>query len=205
MDYIPLFETPIQAVQIDGTELLNAILAKQFVRESCSKSGIERINNGVCHSIPDLCTRPDPAIKDLMEVILDCVQMSLGEMAQRKETSMVSKYEFGLQAWATVMNKGDYTTPHDHAESHLSGVYYLDAGDADMTKHADSGLLAFLDPRGSLPPIPGLELFPSTFTVKPSTGVMVLFPGFLTHYVQAYCGNKPRVSVAFNVRMELLP
>jgi len=205
MDYLALFASPILVAQIDETEALNQSLTEQFVAESQDQLGIRRSNVGGWHSFQNLSTREDPLLQELMEMLVEGVQVGLGEFALRRGVDAWPEFRFGLQAWAMVMNDGDYTIPHDHSEAHISGVYYLDAGDADRERHPNSGLLAFQDPRGGLPHIPGVELYPSTFTVEPKTGVLVIFPSFLTHYVHPYRGTKPRVSVSFNARLEPVP
>ena len=51
--------------------------------------------------------------------------------------------------------------------------------------------------------MPGLEnLLGTTFTVLPRTGRLVVFPGWLLHYVHAYRGQRPRVSISCNVVFE---
>jgi len=101
-----------------------------------------------------------------------------------------------------VMRNGHYTIPHDHAEVHWATVYYADAGDADEAADPESGLLALVDPRHGARPIPGLDLVGTTFTVLPRTGRLVVFPGWLLHYVHSYRGQRPRVSISCNVILE---
>jgi len=50
--------------------------------------------------------------------------------------------------------------------------------------------------------VAGREINPSTFTIRPRTGMLVIFPGWLQHYVHPYRGGRPRVSLSFNVRLE---
>jgi uncharacterized protein (TIGR02466 family) len=111
-------------------------------------------------------------------------------------------FRYGVQAWAMIMGDGDYTILHDHGNAHWSSVYYVDAGDADPERHAQSGLLAFVDPRRGGRPIPALELSASTFTVAPRTGALAIFPGYLQHYVHAYRGTRPRISISANLVLE---
>jgi uncharacterized protein (TIGR02466 family) len=101
--------------------------------------------------------------------------------------------------WAMVMRDGDYTIPHTHADSHWATVYYSDAGDADEAAHHESGVIHFIDPRSGFLPIPGLDMTGGDFVVSPKTGQMLVFPGWLQHYVHSYRGSRPRVSIACNV------
>jgi hypothetical protein len=48
-----------------------------------------------------------------------------------------------------------------------------------------------------------LDLVGTTFTAKASTGRLYVFPGWLFHYVHAYRGQRPRVSVSCNITFEL--
>ena len=86
---------------------------------------------------------------------------------------------------------------HDHGEAHWSTSYYVDAGDADLEHTPESGALAVLDPRRGGRPIPGLESG-ATFTIRPRTGVLVVFPGWLQHYVHPYRGTRPASLIACN-------
>jgi hypothetical protein len=101
-----------------------------------------------------------------------------------------------------VMRSGDDTILHDHSEVHWGTVYYADAGDADEAAHPASGMLALVDPRQGGRPMPGLELIGTTFTVQARTGRLVVFPGWLRHYVYMYRGQRPRVSTSCNLVFE---
>jgi len=109
---------------------------------------------------------------------------------------------YGAQAWAMVMRDGDHTVLHEHGEAHWSAAYYADAGDADPARHPTSGVLGFVDPRRGGRSLPGLESG-TTFEVRPRSGMLVVFPGWLQHYVSPYRGTRPRVTVSCNVTVEM--
>ena len=106
----------------------------------------------------------------------------------------------GAGAWANVLCAGDHVTPHTHAEAVWSAVWYVDAGDSD---EAHGGLLALRDPRAGAGAI-GAPLAPgehaAVVTVAPRTGLLVVFPAWLVHWVTPYRGARPRISVAANLR-----
>jgi Putative 2OG-Fe(II) oxygenase len=85
---------------------------------------------------------------------------------------------------------------------HWATVYYPDAGDADEAAHPASGLLALVDPRQGGRAMPGLDVTGGTYTVLARTGRLVVFPGWLLHYVHAYRGRRPRVSISCNLVFE---
>lgn len=103
-------------------------------------------------------------------------------------------------AWANVLGRGDYITPHTHAGSAWSAVLYVDAGDSG---EAAGGFLSLRDPRaGAAMVITGANVQDSacTFHLYPRTGMLVVFPAWLLHWVPAYRGARPRISIAANLR-----
>jgi hypothetical protein len=138
-----------------------------------------------------------------MHRVVARVQTAFLELARAQDTTMDLRYRFGVQAWAMVMRHGHHALVHDHAEAHFSVAYYPDAGDADLDLYPDSGKLSFVDPRRGGTVIPGIELFPSQFAIQPQPGRLVVFPGWLQHFVQPYRGGRPRVSISCNLRLEV--
>ena len=181
---------------------INREITARLVAESLSLPSISRSNVGGWHSQPDLALRQEPCFRMLIQYIVTRVRETVDRLAAESGIGMPAM-RMGAQAWAMVMRNGDYTIPHDHADAHWSTVYYLDAGDADEATHPDSGLLALVDPRHGGRPVPGLDLVGKTFTARPSTGRLLVFPGWLLHYVNAYRGQRPRVAVSCNVTFEL--
>jgi hypothetical protein len=99
--------------------------------------------------------------------------------------------------WSAVHEKAMAHPPHVHPGSLVSGVYYSQICPG-------AGNLTFEDPRGPLPP------FLEKLTIKPKEGDLILFPGWLSHYVTPTWGGpddtmegmgsgKRRVSFSFNV------
>jgi uncharacterized protein (TIGR02466 family) len=103
-------------------------------------------------------------------------------------------------AWANVLGRGDHVTPHTHAGAAWSAVLYVDAGDSD---EAHGGFLSLRDPRaGAAMVITGANAHDSacTFHLYPRTGMLVVFPAWLLHWVPVYQGARPRISIAANLR-----
>jgi uncharacterized protein (TIGR02466 family) len=120
--------------------------------------------------------------------------------ARHAEIDALPAYRYAVTAWAMILRSGHYVIPHDHGDAHWSVAYYVDAGD---DRPAPSGRIAFLDPRRSGRSIPELSLFGETFDLAPRTGALVIFPGWLQHYVHPYRGERPRICVSCNLTMEL--
>lgn len=204
MDRLTLFSTPIFVYDVPQTEALNRELAERMQAESASSEGLSRSNRGGWHSPPDLAHREEPCYRALIQMIIDHVAHSMHSLKPANRPSTPGQWRYAPHAWAMVMRDGDYTILHDHVTAHWSISYYVDEGDANHELHPQSGLLAFVDPRRHLLPLPGLEEFNITdFTIRPKTGRLVVFPGWLQHYVHPYRGTRPRIAIACNVTVGL--
>lgn len=107
-----------------------------------------------------------------------------------------------MYAWANVNRRGAYNVAHTHPGHHWAAVYYVRVSDSDADKPL-SGVLEFSDPRSAagLLPVDNFD-FGERIRVVPEEGVLVLFPGWLTHFVHPYEGDGERLSIAFNIRLE---
>jgi uncharacterized protein (TIGR02466 family) len=200
MPHLPLFATPVSMYDLPSMDEINRDLTARLVAESASLPSVHRSNVGGWHS-QNLAGRPEACFRNLLQCIVTRVRETVEGLAQERGQGLPAM-RIGVHAWAMVMRNGDYTIPHDHSEVHWATVYYADAGDADEGVDPASGLLALVDPRHGGRQMPGLELLGTTFTVLPRTGRLVVFPGWLLHYVHAYRGQRPRVSISCNVVFE---
>jgi len=177
---------------------MNKEITDILVAESKSIPSVAVSNVGSWHSRYDLMTRPEACFRKLGDLIVESARATY--LAVAKNTGgRVPQATAKAEMWAMVMRNGHYTIPHSHAASHWASVYYADAGDADETADSRSGAIAFVDPRLGFQPIPGLDLALGNFEVNARTGQLLVFPGWLTHFVHPYLGKRPRVSLACNV------
>lgn len=197
---IGLFSTPVVVFDLPGMEAINAELAAQLLTEEQIVPSWHRANVGGWHSAPDLSQRAQPCYRALMRAVVDQVTGVVGALAADAGIEQVPAYRYGVTAWGMILRDGHYVTVHDHGDVHWSAAYYVDAGD-DAPE--PSGQLAFVDPRRSGRSIPELALLPTSFEVRPRTGALVIFPGWLQHHVHAYRGKRPRICVSCNLTMEI--
>lgn len=200
MSQLDLFATPVSFFDLPDMESINRAVTAQLVAESQTVPSVHRSNVGSWHS-PNLAMRTEPHFRDLINTIRARVSESVATLASKNNIAL-PPMRVGVHAWAMVMRNDDYTIPHNHSEVHWGTVYYADAGDADLTRHPESGALVLMDPRQSARPMPGLDLTGSIFSVAPKAGRLVIFPGWLVHYVHAYRGNRPRVAISCNCVFE---
>lgn len=202
MEQFSVFSTPIVVYHLVGMEQLNHDLSTLLIAESEHTPSVETCNIGGWHSRPDLGQRPEPCFRMVMDWVLHYVRITFGEAAKAVGVVPSLQYRYAIHGWGAVMRHGDYAICHDHVEAHWSVVYYPDAGDADLARYASSGNISFLDPRRGSAAIPGADIFPGTFSIAPRDSAMVVFPGWLQHYVHPYRGHRPRVSLSFNIKIE---
>jgi uncharacterized protein (TIGR02466 family) len=198
---VALFPTPIVVIDVPHMADVNGEIATQLLAEEQTVPSWQRANVGGWHSVPDLSRRSQACFRALMRTVVDAVGDNVAALAAAAAIERMPAFRYGVTAWAMVMRNGHYVMPHDHGDVHWSVAYYVDAGD-EMP--APSGRIAFVDPRRSGRTIPELTLFPSTFDFTPRTGALVIFPGWLQHYVHAYRGERPRICVSCNLTMEVV-
>lgn len=98
-----------------------------------------------------------------------------------------------LQAWCTVLESGGRQTPHIHPAGRLSGVYYLDTGDAPGP---GAGTLTF----GHAPDSVAMSAAPRQFALPPREDWICCFPSYFFHHTEPFQGTtRPRISLAFDV------
>jgi len=99
--------------------------------------------------------------------------------------------------WANLLSPGAAHRMHSHPNNFLSGVYYL-------RTEAGADTINFHDPRPQArvirPPVTELtSANTDQVVVKVATGMLLLFPSFLDHSVDANQGTQERVSISFNL------
>jgi uncharacterized protein (TIGR02466 family) len=203
MDAFRLFYTPILVFSPEETALPTDALRDRLVAESRSGAGVSRSNAGAAwHSVPDLALRPEACFQAVIRRVVEHAQRLTGRLlAEHGNAPPPNGFAASAHAWAVVTGNGGYGTVHDHSEAHWSSAFYVDAGDADP--HSDSGTLVLVDPRRATSSVSGVELIPSNFAIRPRTGMLVLFPGWLQHFAHPYAGTRPRVVVSVNVRLQV--
>jgi len=101
------------------------------------------------------------------------------------------------QSWLNINKKGTYHHEHNHANSYLSGVFYVNSQpDKDSITFKDSNYYQInLGNRNNYNAFNSREW---TFSVK--TGAIIIFPSYLKHTVSINKhDNHERISLAFNV------
>ena len=188
-----LFPTPVITDELRGSEKLNSDLEKLILDRQAQDSGHKLSNRGGWQSQHDFAQWGGESGKRLIRHALELADShtSGGE---------TGKSRWSCEAWANVSGSGHFNMPHVHSATFWSAVYYVNVGDGD------GGELVLHDPR-----MPGLNMYAPhlrfrgtgpdvTAKIEPTPGLLVLFPGWLSHSVEPWQGTGNRISVAMNIR-----
>ena len=197
-DVLFAFTTPIAQIRLEKCEEINPVLKTEILDRERIEEGQVRSNVGGWHSDDDIFDWPIEAI----DVLAQAAREAAATMTALVNQAAGAETEQTLKGWANICRKGDYHLPHSHATYHWSGVYYVDDG-GDAAGNESSGMLEFQDPRGpvEMAGTPG-NPFGRTVPVKARSGMMVVFPSWLLHWVRSYDGPGTRISIAFNSRID---
>lgn len=106
--------------------------------------------------------------------------------------------------WINVNYPHTSNSPHIHRECHLSGVFYVEVPE-------NSGAIRFFNPNllYSLESFKQREFLDKSFEYScylwnPSEGEIILFPSSLQHDVDINNSSSNRISIAFNIRLQML-
>src|SRR5258706_9856876 len=189
------FATIVLERRFEGAAELNRRLSRRILEREQLASGIVNSNVGGWHSATDFLRWEGPEAGELFQHIAGAVKDYAA--IERKVDAAALELTVTAEAWANLARAGHYSKPHVHPNSNLSAVYYVDAGHAPA-ETLQSGVIEFMDPRNR----PGM--FDSegsvpfdAYRVTPQTGMLLMFPAWLYHYVHPYQGSLPRICVAF--------
>jgi|SRR5579871_1406354 len=191
------FGTYIGRVQLPDTEAMNQGLRSLILAEESEYPSLGRSNIGGWHSRADFLHRPNDSVAALTSWII----WALRRMICVTTGSENFVGAAAISAWATVCRAGAYHAPHSHPDSAWSGVYYVNSG-SDSPDQPFSGMLEFLDPRAGAEAVsaPG-DPYGEPLRVRAQSGLLVMFPSWLYHWVHPYAGETPRIAVSFNATM----
>ena len=194
-----IFAVPLFLKVWPDTQATNAELQRVILERMPAASKRLHSNVGGWHSEgADLLSWGGSAVEQLGRWILQATK----DMTLSTTGLTTVKGRFTVWAWANVLETGGYNLVHDHPRHGWSGVYYVVPGN-NLSANELAGQIEFIDPRNLVDahPLPG-NPFAGEVRIKPEAGMMLMFPGWLKHYVHPYQGAEPRISISFNVRYE---
>jgi uncharacterized protein (TIGR02466 family) len=184
-----MFPTLVWKVQLQA-QLHDTISARVLPALSLMRSQHPPLGHGEgWQSIQTLHTLEE--FQELVSPVRQAVQGVLGFLR-------IGYDAFEITAcWATVLAPGAEHRVHDHPNNFLSGVYYL-------RTHAGADTINFHDPRSQAgvirPPVTELTAENTEqVVVRVQDGMLLLFPAYLRHSVDANASQEDRISISFNI------
>jgi uncharacterized protein (TIGR02466 family) len=135
----------------------------------------------------DMAVLEQPDFALLRQAIQAACLSALAEMGKNNKA-------FSLQSWINLHDRGGFNYLHMHEGSLLSGSFYLRVPPG-------AGDFVFRDPRPGVihGSVKGAVVNGhSDIRLRPSTGLLVLFPCWMEHYVEVHDSDDPRITIAFN-------
>lgn len=129
----------------------------------------------------------------LLSKLHDYIQMQAAWSIQQLYPNATVELD---RAWLNTQYKNQGLLPHDHGVN-LVGCLYL------QTQNT-TGDLILIDPRGATNWKVETEKGYSGMKgirITPEEGLLLFFPGYVTHYVTENTSDTPRVSLAVNIRV----
>ena len=180
-----MFPTPVYFSELNRELTKKELLEVDNIKKDCHNNtgNIVSNNNYVLNlkEFKDIKNEIDLRIKDYFEKVI-CSSNNL--------TPYIT------QSWLNYTNKKEYHHQHEHPNSLVSGVFYINSNEEyDKIKFFKKDYYQIIKPE-----IKKYNLYNSDnwwFPVK--TGNIILFPSSLTHMVEIKQGVNTRISLAFNI------
>tara|TARA_Y100001970_G_scaffold286120_1_gene407502 strand:+ start:16976 stop:17563 length:588 start_codon:yes stop_codon:yes gene_type:complete len=189
------FSTPIWTSKVDNFVVINEELESYILNlQKKDPQGITKSNFNGWHS-KDFDLKNNIPLS-FTKAISKNINQAINDMSWNLENQIVKI----MSMWAIINHKEAFNQRHHHGNSDLSAAYYVSAPD-------NCGDIVFYDPR----PAPVYKhpltksaniLNATTNSIKPQSGMLVLFPSYLDHSVNPNKSNKKRIVISFNVSLE---
>ena len=189
------FSTPIWTSKIDNYKKVNEELLSYILSlKTIDPLGKKKSNINGWHS--NDFNLSDTSPKNLIKSFQPNINLALKDMNWDLEKQEVKI----TNMWAIINNKGSFNQKHHHGNSDISAAYYVEASE-------NCGDIVFYDPRPApiyrhpIASSPNI-LNASINSIKPETGLLVLFPSYIEHSVNPNQSENKRIVISFNISVE---
>lgn len=188
-----LFATPVIIAEVSRADEIGAELQSLILARRREHPGLALSNRHGWQSTHDFAAWSGEHGRTVIERALELA-------SEHTVTPRGAPPRWMVEAWGNVSEAGAFNMPHVHGGTFWSAVYYVAVGEGE------GGQLVLHDPR--MPALrmhaPGIRFNGAGPELKaeiaPRAGLMVLFPGWLSHSVEPWEGKGERISVAMNIR-----
>ena len=143
----------------------------------------------------DLTRSTDPAIRGLFAAFAAPIERYLkqiggGADALRRRNH--GRWRFN-GSWSVRLRNHGFHMSHVHPRGWISSAFYVELPDLMAEARTDEGILSFGKP--GILTTPALE---AEYSVRPTPGMLVLFPSYFWHGTIPFQSPQPRLTVAFD-------
>ena len=202
-----LFGIPLLSVLWPDAGELNRQLTGLVLDLERTQPSVKQSNRGGWQSEKNLQSLRHPAIRTLLSWIDVGVYLISSELVGEDAVDRFPE-KWRISAWANVNRIGHFNGIHYHVGGFWSGTYYV-AVEGDQDERG-SGVIGFRNPSQAgmvasniQAPQALQQAFQQEIYIQPQPGLMLIFPSWLEHWVNAYAGTGPRISVAFDVAYQV--
>jgi uncharacterized protein (TIGR02466 family) len=197
MAFSGIWPTMLIRRRLPGFEEPNAALAAYIAQQEAREKDYT-----ARYKEQDILSTSHPGALWLREQINQTVSTFL------RQSGIVRPLTWRLRGWYNTNRLGDHHAPHTHPRSYLSGTYYVRVppAPANVTDpRARPGCISFYDPRtaANMVTVGGEPDARAAHVVSPGAGTLLMWPSPLQHYVHPNLSEEHRVSISFNVLMEI--
>ena len=199
-----MFATPVCVHYLPVAQEFNAELKPVILdRAKPAGDGVGANHHEGWRSAPDFESWGGTSVQTLFRVLRELAD---SVTAQRNGTRVV--LDWRIQAAAAVRGKGEYLERAARPGWYWSGVYYIDDGYNKQDDESLGGEAELADPRGVLPAmmapqygfrVPGGLSAGQIESIRPQTGMILLYPSWLPRGESRFGGAGTRVTVEFDL------
>lgn len=197
-----LFATPVCVHFLPIAQEVNAEL-RPLVLQKMQDGGAASTRGQGWRSAPDFQDWGGAHAKTLFRVMRELAD----SLTATRGGGRVS-LDWAIAASASVRQKGDYLEMASRPGAVWSGIYYVDDGYAKSDDESLGGECELADPRGALPAmvapqlafrIPGGVSAGQSETIRPATGMILLYPSWQPRGERRFDGTAQRVAIEFDL------
>ena len=109
------------------------------------------------------------------------------------------------RAWININSPGSLNFQHSHPGCDLSGVLWIKCPDksGNIFFHSPSGFETFQEIESYTQEFKDTNNYHHSYWFPPIEGRMLIFPSHLEHDVRENLSNEDRISVSFNIKLEV--
>jgi uncharacterized protein (TIGR02466 family) len=200
---VGLFETPVVIDEVPNAEALNAALKPAILDRRAASPGVTISNIGGWQSEHDMVQWGGDALNAIVRHVIALADAHCVDIV----SPAAPRHRWGTDIWANVSPPHASNQMHTHPGAFWSAVYYVDDG-SNGPGPVKGGELTIEDPRMPmiLMTMPNLRFrrpdgapHEPQLGLRPKSGRVILFPGWLNHGVMPHGGPGERISIAINL------